>query len=105
MTIKQFENDNSYNHNKGIVYANLGIAQDAQKRIDEGFVNILKALDEDREYLEKGRNPAQEFFNSKLFKEKMIIRSPLENQITHLRIEGEACPNAEEFLNGLSDPI
>ena len=33
-----------------MVYANLGIAQAIQLRIDEGFANILKALDEDRGY-------------------------------------------------------
>jgi hypothetical protein len=103
--IKQFE-DNTYNHNKGMVYANLGISQAIQLRIDEGFANILKALDEDRGYFQKGRKPAEEFFNSPLFKqlEKIIVLEHLESQINSLKNEGEACPIAEEFLKSLMDP-
>lgn len=37
-TIKKFEKDSSYNHNKGIVYANLGISQAAQMKTDKVLV-------------------------------------------------------------------
>lgn len=106
VAIKQFEKEDAYNHNKGMVYANLGIAQAVQRRIDEGFANILKALDEDRGYFQKGRNPAQEIFSSILFKqlEKMIVIDSLEKQITCLKNEGEICPNTEDFLKSLLDP-
>ena len=105
-TIKHFEKERIYNHNKGMVYANLGIAQAIQLRIDEGFANILKALDEDRGYFKKGRKPAEEFFSSILFQqlEKVIVLVSLVNQIDTLRNEGETCPTAEEFLKGLMDP-
>jgi len=104
--IKQFESSNGYNHNKGMVYANLGIAQAIQLRIDEGFANILKALDEDRGYFQKGRKPDEEFFNSILFQqlEKVIVLNPLINQINELKNDGETCPTAEKFLKSLADP-
>jgi len=102
-TIKQFENDNKYNHNKGMVYANLGIAQAVQLRIDEGFANILKALDEDRGYFKNGRKPVEEFFSNPLFRqlEKILVLGPLGSQIDLLKKEGETCPIADEFLKGL----
>jgi len=104
--IKNFETHNNFNHNKGMVYANLGIAQAIQLRIDEGFANILKALDEDRGYFQKGRKPDEEFFNSILFQqlEKVIVLDPLVKQIEVLRNDGEACPTAEDFLKSLADP-
>jgi hypothetical protein len=104
--IKQFESANDYNHNKGMVYANLGIAQAIQLRIDEGFANILKALDEDRGYFQQGRKPVEEFFNLYLFQqlEKKLVLDPLVGQINVLKGEGESCPTAEEFLKGLADP-
>jgi hypothetical protein len=106
LTIKQFEKDNTYNHNKGMVYANLGIAQAVQGRIDEGFANILKALDEDRGYLQKGKNPAQEIFDSRLFTqlEKTIVLDSLEKRLASLRSEEATCPSAKDFLKSLSDP-
>jgi hypothetical protein len=104
-TIKQFEDD-TYNHNKGMVYANLGISQAIQLKIDEGFANILKALDEDRGYFEEGKKPTEEFFNTKLFLqlEKIIVLDSLMNHVIALKNEGETCPTAEEFLKGLLDP-
>lgn len=104
--IKQFESANDYNHNKGMVYANLGIAQAIQLRIDEGFANILKALDEDRGYFQQGRKPVEEFFNLDLFHqlENVMIRNPLVKQLDALRDDGETCPTVEEFLKSLADP-
>lgn len=46
--IKKYEMDNSTNFNKGMVYANLGVSQIAQGKIDKGFANILKAQIEDK---------------------------------------------------------
>lgn len=104
--IKKFENVNGYNHNKGMVYANLGIAQAIQLRIDEGFANILKALDEDRGYFEEEKKPTEEFFKNPLFGqlEKGIVLSSLEKQISALEKDGEVCPTASDLLNGLVDP-
>jgi hypothetical protein len=48
--IKQYEISNTTNFNKGMVYANLGVCQVAQGKIDEGFANILKAHIEDEPY-------------------------------------------------------
>lgn len=105
-SIKEFESKNTFNHNKGMVYANAGIAQAIQGRIDEGFANILKALDEDRGYLQKGRNPPQEFFTNVLFQqlEKIVILGSFEKQIASLKKEGEISPDAEDFLKSLIDP-
>lgn len=88
-TINKFEKDNEYNHNKGMVYANLGISQAIQLRIDEGFANILKALDEDRGYLGEGKKPASEFFKTRLFRqlERIIVLHPLESQLNDLKKE------------------
>ena len=104
--IKEFENAKEYNHNKGMVYANLGIAQAIQLRIDEGFANILKALDEDRGYFEEGKKPAEEFFKNTLFKqlESLIVLNSLEKHLDALTKDGETCPTASEFLNSLVDP-
>jgi len=104
--IKEFENANKYNHNKGMVYANLGIAQAIRLKIDEGFANILKALDEDRGYSEEGKKPTEEFFKNPLFSqlEKVIVLRSLKDHINALRKDGEDCPTASDFLNGLADP-
>ena len=48
--IKEYERGNNTNFNKGMVYANLGVSQVAQGKIDEGFANILKAHIEDEPY-------------------------------------------------------
>ena len=103
-TIKRFEKNHEYNHNKGIVYANLGISQAAQMKIDEGFANILKALDEDRGYL--GKRPESEIFDNILFRqiERLIVVNSLDSQLDILREEGETCPKAYDFLKSLKDP-
>jgi hypothetical protein len=50
--VKAFEKTQSFAFNKGMIYANLGVAQSAQMKLDEGFANILKALIEDSPYSE-----------------------------------------------------
>lgn len=103
-TIKKFEKENSYNHNKGIVYANLGISQAAQMKIDKGFANILKALDEDRGYIKD--KPESAFFIYRLFRqtERLIVVGPLESQLKILKKDNEICPTAYTFLKSLEDP-
>ena len=63
--IKQYEITNTTNLNKGMAYANLGVSQVAQGKIDEGFANILKAHIEDEPY--HRTNPARSIFNLKLY--------------------------------------
>jgi len=48
--IREYEKKTPTNFNKGMVYANLGVSQVAQGKIDEGFANILKAQMEDEPY-------------------------------------------------------
>lgn len=63
--IKRYEMDNGTNFNKGMVYANLGVAQAAQGKIDEGFSNILKAHMEDEPYHKT--DPLKSVFKLKLY--------------------------------------
>lgn len=63
--IRKYENDNTTNFNKGMVYANLGVAQVAQDKIDEGFSNILKAHIEDEPY--HRTDPSKSVFSLKLY--------------------------------------
>lgn len=92
-----------YRFNKGMVYANLGVAQAAQMKIDEGFANILKALDEDRRYLTK---PSEyELFLSKLFtqfEDKIVKR--LSDYVARLGIKNDSkAPKfVDEFLASLT---
>ena len=105
--IKEFEEKQGYNHNKGMVYANLGIAQATQHKIDKGFANILKALDEDRGYMGKEKDPVTEIFNNLLFRqlEKTIVEERLATQISDLKGDDQVYPTANEFLNRLTDPV
>ena len=48
--IRDYERNQSTNFNKGMVYANLGVSQVAQGKIDVGFANLLKAHIEDEPY-------------------------------------------------------
>jgi hypothetical protein len=63
--IRKHERDNKTDLNKGMVYANLGVAQAAQGKIDEGFSNILKAHMEDEPYHKT--DPSRSVFNLKLY--------------------------------------
>jgi len=63
--IKRYEMSKSTNLNKGMVYANLGVTQAAQGKIDEGFANILKAHIEDEPYHKT--DPARSVFTLELY--------------------------------------
>lgn len=63
--IRKYETDNDTNFNKGMVYANLGVSQATQGKIDEGFSNILKAHMEDEPY--HRTDPSKSIFNLKLY--------------------------------------
>ena len=63
--IRRYETKNNTNFNKGMVYANLGVCQVAQGKIDEGFTNILKAHMEDEPY--HRTDPSKSIFNLKLY--------------------------------------
>jgi len=63
--IRRYETKNNTNFNKGMVYANLGVCQVAQGKIDEGFANILKAHMEDEPYHKT--DPSKSIFNLKLY--------------------------------------
>jgi len=63
--IKKHENSNHTLFNKGMVYANLGVSQIAQGKIDEGFANILKAQMEDEPCHKT--NPSQSIFKNPLY--------------------------------------
>lgn len=64
--IQKYERgDNHKIFNKGMVYANLGVSQIAQGKIDEGFANILKAQMEDEPCHKT--NPSQSIFRNPLY--------------------------------------
>jgi len=63
--IRKYETDNDTNFNKGMVYANLGVSQAAQGKIDEGFANTLKANMEDEPY--HTTDPTRTIFKSPLY--------------------------------------
>ncbi len=61
--IKQYEDKEHKQFNKGIVYANLGIAQIDQGKFDQGIANLLTAEWEDRDIA----NPQNFILNSGLW--------------------------------------
>ena len=63
--IRKYENDKDTNFNKGMVYANLGVSQVVQNKIDEGFSNILKAHIEDEPH--HRTDPSKSVFSLKLY--------------------------------------
>ena len=63
--IREYEKNQNTNFNKGMVYANLGVSQVAQGKIDEGFANILKANMEDEPY--HSTDPTKSIFKSPLY--------------------------------------
>lgn len=85
--IKEFkERNEDFDFNKGIVYANLGVAQSAQMKLDEGFANILKALYDDSLYSEK--TPDDNLRESGLFTqfEDAYVKNSLGRIILQLNI-------------------
>ena len=81
-SIKKFEINENFRFNKGIVYGNLGVAQAAQMKLDEGFANILKALIEDAGY--SSNRPEYDLFRRKLFTqfEERYVKKYLQEIIT-----------------------
>jgi len=63
--IREYEAKSTTNFNKGMVYANLGVSQVDQGKIDEGFANILKAHMEDEPYHKT--DPSRSIFNLRLY--------------------------------------
>jgi len=103
--IKEYEKG-GYRFNKGMAYANLGVAQAAQMKLDEGFANILKALIEDRGYSpdtapEHGLRKNPLFLQ---FEERFVIdQLSLYVVKLGLREENKASNFIEEFLASLKD--
>lgn len=85
--VEEFENNQSFRFNKGIVYGNLGVAQSAQMKIDDGFANILKALLEDAGYSTTAA-PQRAVFKRRLFKqfERLFVKNHLAEVISQLNI-------------------
>lgn len=98
-------NSSRYNFNKGIVYGNLGVTQAAQRKLDEGFANILKALDEDRGY-STASQPDYDIFKRDLFSqfEKRYVTHALESYAGKMKdiTIGTTKKFVEEFMNSLS---
>lgn len=104
--IKEFaKNNDDFNFNKGIVYANLGVAQSAQMKLDEGFANILKALIEDSGY--SPNEPQYDLHRRDLFTqfEKAYVIEPLQRAISQLGIAENSSVEqfVEHFLESLND--
>lgn len=97
--IRKYEAKNNTNFNKGMVYANLGVSQVAQGKIDEGFTNILKAQMEDEPYHKT--DPSKSIFKNPLYtqfeektKDFILIHSKL-----YQKEESRSMPKG--FLDGL----
>ncbi|MCW4050889.1 MAG: hypothetical protein NWE89_14265 [Candidatus Bathyarchaeota archaeon] len=99
--IKNHQVTENFNFNKGIVYANLGVAQSAQMKLDEGFANILKALIEDSGYSK------YDLFKRDLFTqfENRYVKVKLNEMISQLQLEITSPSEQfiENFLNFLND--
>jgi len=96
--IKKFKSNNQgFDFNKGIVYANLGVSQSAQMKLDEGFANILNALIEDSPY--SADTPEYNLKRRDLFIQFEIryVKNYLQAIVTGLGIGG--IPQPEQFLN------
>ena len=105
--IREFKKKNDgFDFDKGIVYGNLGVAQSAQMKLDEGFANILKALVDDAPYSATA-TPEQNFWKSPLFEqfEKSYVRIPLQTLIAGLGMTGTTPVESfvETLLSSLSN--
>ncbi len=105
--IKEFkEKNDQFDFNKGIVYANLGVAQSAQMKLDEGFANILKALHEDSIY-SPDTSPEDNLRKSGLFTqfEERYVKEYLKSILSQLSMEEITSPEQfiGEFLKSLNN--
>lgn len=98
------KNNDGFDFNKGIVYANLGVAQSAQKKLDEGFANIFKALIEDSSY-SANEKTQYDLHRRDLYTqfEKVYIIEPLENIISQLGVPGIS--SIETFINSFLEEL
>ena len=87
--IRKFERENNTNFNKGMVYANLGVSQVAQGKIDEGYANILKAHIEDEPY--HRTDASKSIFNLRLY-------SQFEERIKNYILEQLSLYQSEESI-------
>ena len=102
--IREFRNRKSnFDFNKGIVYANLGVAQSIQMKLDEGFANILKALIEDSPY--SGTSPEYNLHRRDLFTQFEIqyVKGPLVNIMRKLGVLGTSA--VDSFLDALFNSL
>lgn len=102
--IKEFKEKNSgFDFNKGIVYANLGVAQSGQKKLDEGFANILKALIEDSNY--SASDPQYDLHRRRLFTqfEEAYVSKPLQEIILQLGIS--KISSVEQFVENFLESL
>lgn len=103
--IKEFKkNNDDFDFNKGIVYANLGVAQSAQMKLDEGFANILKALIQDSSYSINAKTQ-YDLHRRDLYTqfEKAYVIKPLESIISRLGAPGIS--SVETFVNGFLEEL
>ncbi|MGD0496124.1 MAG: hypothetical protein ABSB28_08790 [Candidatus Bathyarchaeia archaeon] len=101
--VKAFEKTQNFTFNKGMIYANLGVAQSAQMKLDEGFANILKALIEDSPYSEN--TPEYNLRRRDLFTqfEILYVKTRLQTIISTLGIA--VVPNPEQFVTTFLDSL
>jgi len=96
--IRKYEQENDTNFNKGMVYANLGVSQVAQGKIDEGFANILKAHMEDEPY--HRTDPKSVFTNPLYLQFENNIKAFIRRH-SDLYQQEETREIDEEFIEGL----
>jgi hypothetical protein len=106
--VKAFKKDNNgFDFNKGIIYANLGVAQSSQMKLDEGFANILKSLHEDSIYLPDTTTPEDNLRKSGLFTqfEDRYVKVYLERIIAQLGMPQIPSPKSfiETFMESLNN--
>ncbi len=103
--VKEYETNQNFRFNKGIVYANLGVAQSAQMKIDDGFANILKALIEDSGY--SASTPQHAVFRGGLFRqfERLFVKNRLQKAISELGMNATSPvgPFTQSFLDSLNN--
>jgi len=102
-TANMFMQKEEFLFNRGIVYANMGVAQATQMKIDEGFANILKALIEDSIYLEG--TPEDNVFKRKLLTqfEDVYVKNTFQMILVKLNIV--EIPKAKDAVDALFDTL